>query len=130
MKARRLLSTQFFSPTDTEMTTEKDTFLSEWLTVGGSLYLQGTAITSLPEGLTVGGSLDLRDTAITGAQYNCGEHGRAVYAYLGPNGERVVSLGCFIGGKEEAVAAIRAKYGLDSEYEKKVLAAFEYHEKK
>jgi hypothetical protein len=35
------------------------------LTVGGSLDLSGTAITSLPEGLTVGGSLDLRGTAIT-----------------------------------------------------------------
>ena len=112
------------------MTTEKDTFLPEGLTVGGWLDLRGTAITSLPEGLTVGGSLDLRGTNIIGAQYNCGEHGRAVYAYLRPGGERVVCLGCFIGGKEEAVAAIRAKYGPESEYEKKVLAAFEYHEKK
>ncbi|MBP3699646.1 MAG: hypothetical protein J6J01_09260, partial [Oscillospiraceae bacterium] len=35
------------------------------LTVGGSLYLRGTAITALPDGLTVGGYLDLRGTAIT-----------------------------------------------------------------
>jgi hypothetical protein len=32
---------------------------------GGSLYLQGTQITSLPSGLKVGGYLDLRGTQIT-----------------------------------------------------------------
>ena len=32
---------------------------------GGSLYLQGTQITSLPSGLKVGGSLYLRGTQIT-----------------------------------------------------------------
>ena len=35
------------------------------LTVGGSLNLEGTAITSLPDNLTVGGYLYLRNTAIT-----------------------------------------------------------------
>jgi len=35
------------------------------LTVGGSLNLQGTNITSLPDNLTVGGWLDLRGTNIT-----------------------------------------------------------------
>ena len=35
------------------------------LTVGGSLYLCGTQITSLPDNLTVGGSLDLCGTQIT-----------------------------------------------------------------
>jgi hypothetical protein len=40
------------------------TSLPEGLNVGGSLYLSGTAITSLPEGLNVGGSLYLRGTAI------------------------------------------------------------------
>ena len=35
------------------------------LTVGGSLYLRGTAITALPDNLTVGGSLYLEGTAIT-----------------------------------------------------------------
>ena len=34
------------------------------LTVGGSLYLEGTPITSLPEGLTVGGHLYLEGTSI------------------------------------------------------------------
>ena len=35
------------------------------LRVGGSLYLEGTAITALPDNLSVGGRLYLRDTAIT-----------------------------------------------------------------
>jgi len=35
------------------------------LTVGGSLYLGGTAVTALPDNLTVGGYLDLRGTGIT-----------------------------------------------------------------
>ena len=40
--------------------------LPEGLSVGGSLFLQNTGITSLPEGLTVGGTLDLRGcTGIT-----------------------------------------------------------------
>jgi hypothetical protein len=39
--------------------------LPDGLTVGGGLYLSGTAITALPEALTVGGGLDLIGTAIT-----------------------------------------------------------------
>ena len=35
------------------------------ITVGGSLYLRGTNISSLPDNLTVGGSLDLRGTNIS-----------------------------------------------------------------
>lgn len=38
--------------------------LENGLTVGGSLYLSGTNITSLPDGLTVGDSLDLSGTKI------------------------------------------------------------------
>jgi hypothetical protein len=38
---------------------------NEGLSVGGSLYLRGTGITSLPEDLSVGGILDLRGTGIT-----------------------------------------------------------------
>ena len=41
------------------------TELPDNLSVGGSLYLEGTAITELPDNLSVGGSLDLRGTAIT-----------------------------------------------------------------
>ena len=37
------------------------TSLPEGLSVGGYLYLRGTNITSLPEGLSVGGSLDLEN---------------------------------------------------------------------
>ena len=39
--------------------------LPDNLTVGGSLYLRGTAISSLPDNLTVGGYLDLQGTAIS-----------------------------------------------------------------
>jgi hypothetical protein len=39
--------------------------LPDGLTVGGSLDLEGTGITSLPDGLTVGGSLYLDGTGIT-----------------------------------------------------------------
>lgn len=35
------------------------------ITVGGSLYLRNTGITSLPDNLTVGGGLDLSNTGIT-----------------------------------------------------------------
>ena len=35
------------------------------LTVGGSLYLEGTSISELPDNLTVGGSLYLRGTSIS-----------------------------------------------------------------
>ena len=41
------------------------TALPDNLTVGGSLYLSGTAITALPDNLTVGGSLYLEGTQIT-----------------------------------------------------------------
>ena len=41
------------------------TSLPDNMTVGGYLYLRGTGITSLPDNLTVGGSLYLRGTGIT-----------------------------------------------------------------
>lgn len=58
------------------MTKEQEKFVKDWgignyqitednLTVGGSLDLRGTNITSLPDNLTVGGSLDLEGTSIT-----------------------------------------------------------------
>ena len=46
------------------------TSLPDNLTVGGYLYLEGTQITSLPENLTVGGSLDLEGTQITSLPEN------------------------------------------------------------
>jgi len=53
--------------------------LPDNLTVGGSLYLRGTAITSLPDNLTVGGSLSLEGTAITSLPDNLTVGG---YLYL------------------------------------------------
>ncbi|MFV8854864.1 hypothetical protein ABQ364_09995, partial [Serratia fonticola] len=49
------------------------TALPEGLSVGGSLYLEGTGITALPEGLSVGGSLYLEGTGITALpdNFNC-----------------------------------------------------------
>ena len=102
----------------------------EIVSTQNSLNLRGTPITSLPEGLTVRGSLDLGETQITGAQYNCGDKSRSVYAYWHTSGKIIVSLGCFIGDEDEAVLAIRLKYGPDSEYEKKVIAAFEFARKR
>ena len=55
------------------------TSLPDNLTVGGSLYLAGTNITSLPDNLTVGGSLYLRDTNITSLPDNLTVGG---YLYL------------------------------------------------
>ena len=40
------------------------------------------------------------------------------------NGEPQIALGCFLGAKKPAVAAIREKYGKDSNYEAVVVAAF------
>ena len=62
---------------------------------GGSLYLEGTGITSLPEGLTVGGSLDLRGTGITSLP-----EGLTVGGYLDLEGTGITSLpeGLTVGG--------------------------------
>ena len=103
------------------------------LSVGGYLYLQGTAITALPDNLSVGGSLDLTGLKIEGAQYDCGRSKRTVAAYRNDEGKIVVSLGCFIGDFEEAKEAITNKYGDGkeaNEYIKKVKLAFDYLAKK
>ena len=62
---------------------------------GGSLYLEGTQITSLPEGLTVGGSLDLRGTQITSLPDNL-----TVRGSLDLRGTQITSLpeGLTVGG--------------------------------
>ena len=54
---------------------------------GGSLYLQGTAITSLPDNLVVGGSLDLEGTAITSLPDNL-----VVGGWLDLQGTAITSL--------------------------------------
>ena len=67
---------------------EKDyTIEGDNLTVGGSLYLRGTQITSLPDNLTVGGSLDLRDTQITSLPDNL-----TVGDWLDLSGTQITSL--------------------------------------
>ena len=60
---------------------------NDGLTVGGSLDLQGTGITSLPDGLTVGGYLNLRNTGITSLP-----DGLTVGGYLYMQGTGITSL--------------------------------------
>jgi len=69
--------------------------LPEGLSVGGSLDLEGTQITSLPEGLSVGGSLDLRGTQITSLP-----EGLSVGGSLYLRGTQITSLpeGLSVGG--------------------------------
>ena len=67
---------------------EKDyTIEGDNLTVGGSLNLSGTQITSLPENLTVGGWLDLSGTQITSLPENL-----TVGGWLDLNGTQITSL--------------------------------------
>ena len=123
--------------------------LPEGLHVGGSLYLQGTQISSLPEGLHVGGYLDLQGTQITSLPEglhvggyldlsgtplglkrivnNCGEKMREICAWNDSIDGLVISIGCFRGPKEKAIAAIREKYKGNSadEYCAKVEEAFQ-----
>ena len=63
------------------------TSLPDNLTVGGSLDLSGTNITSLPDNLTVGGSLDLRGTNITSLPDNL-----TVGGWLDLSGTNITSL--------------------------------------
>ena len=112
---------------DLDLYNRKDiTALPEGLTVGGSLVLRGTGITALPEGLTVGGYLYLSGTGITGAVTNCGNEKRTIHPYFDKGGRIVISLGCFIGNKDQAIAAISRKYsGKDrDDYVSKVELAF------
>ena len=57
------------------------------LTVGGSLVLHGTQITSLPDNLTVGGTLDLHGTQITSLPENL-----TVGDWLDLHGTQITSL--------------------------------------
>ena len=84
---------------------------------------------SVPDNLSVGGYLYLQGTAITGSQYDCGNEKRTIAAYRNKEGELVVSLGCFIGNFEQCKKAITAKYGTGKDakdYIQKVKAAFDY----
>jgi len=61
--------------------------LPDNLTVGGSLYLEGTGITALPDNLTVGGYLDLEGTGITALPDNL-----TVGGYLDLRGTGITAL--------------------------------------
>jgi hypothetical protein len=102
------------------------TSLPDGLNLGEWLYLEGcTGLTSLPDGLTVGASLYLTGcTNIIPAETNAGNDKRSLYPFLN-GGEWKISLGCFMGTEEEAIRAIRKKYGQNSNYERKVINAFQ-----
>jgi hypothetical protein len=72
------------------------TSLPDGLTVGGWLYLSGTQITSLPDGLTVGGWLDIGGTQITSMP-----EGLTVGGSLYLSGTKITSLpdGLTVGGR-------------------------------
>ena len=97
----------------------------------GYLYLNGTAITQLPEGLTVGGSLYLEGTGIINypVVYDCGKEKRAIYLDL--KDKNLICIGCFFGDESEAVKAIKQKYiGEKADaYISKVRECFEIWEK-
>ena len=102
------------------------TALPEGLHVGGNLFLRGTGITALPDDLFVGGSLYLGSTLITNVIWL--DEVAGFDERRGPvlmnRGEPMVSLGCFLGNEEDAVAEIIKKYGENSKYEEIVRRAF------
>jgi len=84
-------------------------------------------LTALPDNLSVSGSLDLRGcTGLTAAIFNCGKNNRTILPYNHPTKGRVISLGCFIGTKDEAIKAVKEKYsGQDAlDYITKIELAF------
>ena len=56
--------------------------------------------------------------------HHCGDFLRTIY--IKKNNPSTIHIGCFEGTKEEAIESVRKKYGLDSEYEKKVLECFNF----
>ena len=68
--------------------------LPDGLSVGGSLNLENTQITSLPDGLSVGGSLDLENTQITSLP-----DGLSVGGFLDLRGTQITSLPDGLKGK-------------------------------
>jgi hypothetical protein len=101
--------------------------LPDNLTVGGSLYLEGTSISVLPDNLTVGGFLYLRDTSISNVVYRhgCGSPKRTIFAANMKDGVRIFA-GCFQGSIDAFFAAVDAKYSGDDavEYKKQGLECF------
>jgi len=78
-------------------------------------------------GTKFSGSLDLQGcTGLTAAIFNCGKNNRTILPYNHPTKGRVISLGCFIGTKDEAIKAVKEKYsGQDAlDYITKIELAF------
>ncbi|MCW2473388.1 hypothetical protein [Candidatus Symbiopectobacterium sp. NZEC151] len=114
------------------------TSLPEGLSVGGSLDLEGTGITSLPEGLpeglSVGGSLYLRGTGITSLpeglsceslyldpqrfdnvtyRDNCGNSSRTIFAAW-VQGNFRIAAGCFWDTLDAFESAVDERYSGDA----------------
>jgi hypothetical protein len=69
-----------------------------------------------------GGYVYLR--SLTDGIKDCGNQKRNVRPFV-QKGEWRVQLGCFNGNKEQAIEAIRKKYGNNSDYEAKIIQAFQ-----
>jgi hypothetical protein len=58
------------------------------------------------------------------AETNAGKQNRDLFPFC-VDGEWMLSLGCFTGNENKCILAIREKYGEGSEYERKVMSAFQ-----
>ena len=77
----------------------------------GSLYLRDCDLSGVTLPSSIGGWLDLtRSIALLGAVYGCGRHNRTICVYGHPTKGVVISLGCFVGTKQECIGAIQSKY--------------------
>lgn len=87
-------------------------------------FVDLNSLTTLPEGVTFsnGGYVDL--SLLTDGIKDCGNSHRNVRPFF-QKGEWRVQLGCFNGNKEQSIEAIRKKYGNGSDYELKVIQAFQ-----
>ena len=94
-----------------------DASLPMLTSVGGSLHVY--ADTSLPALTSVGGDFVIPDTWIG----PLGNDNRYTPLFRDADGQLIVRLGCFRGTVEEAVHAIREKYGDGSKYEAAILIA-------
>ncbi|WP_392559756.1 hypothetical protein [Orbus mooreae] len=83
--------------------------------IGGSLYLEGTAITQLPDNLSVGGSLYLDDEKIQNIAFrkNCGYSNRTIFAAWIDNTFKI-KAGCFLGTIDQFENAVDKNYSGDA----------------
>jgi hypothetical protein len=90
--------------------------------LGGVVSL--LSLTTLPEGVTFSNSGGVNLNSLTDGVKGCGIENRNVRPFV-QKGEWRVQIGCFNGNKEQAITAIRKKYGNNSDYESKVIQAFQ-----